>query len=228
MASVFLQQVSWKKYVTFLFLYSKICVLDHSSVPARVWSFCKIRLGQDERWRSCVTWVYFQHLDNGFCNQLSHKHFGCNINSVSCHLRRLCISSSSAPHPQNMFEKPLTWNCFRQFQCRGLNSNHANFDLPVLLNGYWFLLFGFLNCVKLSICVPWQLSMRNTYEKTQQGNMLVDDLLVLLYGYCSNSSKIVCIWQLPFPLVLPGGHQERVLIEIQKCPDDWINGKTWQ
>ena len=97
-----------KKYVTFLFLYSKICVLEHSSVLARVWSFCKIRLGPDVRWRNCVTWVYFQHLCNGFCNQLSHKHLGCNINSVSCHLRRLCISSSSAPHPQNMFENPLT------------------------------------------------------------------------------------------------------------------------
>ena len=52
-------------------------------------------------------------------------------------------------------------------------------------------------------------------ERTQQGNLLVDDLLVLLDGYCSNSSKIVCIWQLPFPLVLPGGHQKRVLIEIK-------------
>ena len=147
------QQVSWKKkYVTFLFLYSKICVLEHSSVLARVWSFCKIRLGPDVRWRNCVTWVYFQHLCNGFCNQLSHKHLGCNINSVSCHLRRLCISSSSAPHPQNMFENPLTW-IFLTITVHGFNWNLANFDLLVLLNGYWFLLFGFVNfCQFVSNC----------------------------------------------------------------------------
>ena len=212
-----------------MFLYSKICVLEHSSVLARVWSFCKIRLGPDVRWRNCVTWVYFQHLCNGFCNQLSHKHLGCNINSVSCHLRRLCISSSSAPHPQNMFENPLTW-IFLTITVHGFNWNLANFDLLVLLNGYWFLLFGFVNfCQFVSNC---QFVFHDNYQweiwKDTAGYLLVDDLLVLLDGYCSNSSKIVCIWQLPFPFVLPGGHQKRVLIEIKKCPDDWIDGKTWQ
>ena len=66
----------------------------------------------------------------------------------------------------------------------------------------------------LSICSMTTTSEK--YERAQQGNLLEDDLLVLLDGYCSNSSKIVCIWQLPFPLVLPGGHQKRVLIEIKK------------